>query len=104
MVGSQNNLLLKYLSALSAKIATTLLPGILFAIFTEASMVARALVAIISVLSKSTIFGMKPDPRPCILCGPALPPDSTGDSAGSTATISMRALNSLPQVSAVFLD
>jgi hypothetical protein len=30
---------------------------------------------------------MKPAPMPWILCGPALPPDSTADSAGSTAII-----------------
>ena len=31
--------------------------------------------------------GTKPAPMPWILCGPGLPPDSTGESAGSTATI-----------------
>ena len=30
--------------------------------------------------------GMNPAPMPWILCGPGLPPDSTGDSVGSTAT------------------
>ena len=34
----------------------------------------------------SSTPGMKPAPMPWILCGPGLPPDSTGDSAGSTAT------------------
>jgi hypothetical protein len=34
----------------------------------------------------SSTPGTKPAPMPWILCGPGLPPDSTGDSAGSTAT------------------
>ena len=35
----------------------------------------------------SRILGMKPAPMPWILCGPGSPPDSTGKSSGSTATI-----------------
>lgn len=31
--------------------------------------------------------GTKPAPIPCILCGPLLPSDNTGEEAGSTATI-----------------
>ena len=31
--------------------------------------------------------GIKPAPMPCILCGPGLPPEITGLSAGSTAII-----------------
>ena len=31
--------------------------------------------------------GTNPAPMPCILCGPGFPPLSTGDSAGSTATV-----------------
>ena len=34
----------------------------------------------------SSTPGTNPAPMPWILCGPGLPPDSTGDSAGSTAT------------------
>ena len=33
---------------------------------------------------------MNPAPMPWILCGPGAPPEMTGDSAGSTATICTR--------------
>ena len=39
--------------------------------------------------------GMKPRPVPSILCAPVAPPDSTADSAGSTATTRTFALRSL---------
>ncbi len=32
-------------------------------------------------------FGDESGPMPCILCGPGFPPESTGESCGSTATI-----------------
>ena len=35
---------------------------------------------------RSSTGGTNPAPMPWILCGPARPPDSTGDEAGSTAT------------------
>ena len=35
----------------------------------------------------SRISGTKPAPMPWILCGPGWPPESTGESSGSTATI-----------------
>ena len=35
----------------------------------------------------SAFPGMKPAPMPWILCGPGFPPDKTGDSTGSMATI-----------------
>jgi hypothetical protein len=41
-----------------------------------------------SMMSVSQLPGMKPAPIPWILCGPGLPPDSTGLSVGSTATTS----------------
>lgn len=39
-----------------------------------------------SMILVSSTPGTKPAPIPWILCGPGLPPDSTGDSVGSTAT------------------
>ena len=41
------------------------------------------------------VFGMNPAPIPWILCGPGLPPERTGESAGSTATILIFGFNSL---------
>ncbi len=35
----------------------------------------------------SSVFGTNPGPQPWILCGPGLPPEMTGESAGSAATI-----------------
>jgi hypothetical protein len=46
-----------------------------------------------SMMLVSSTPGTKPAPMPWILCAPGLPPDSTGDSAGSTAT-SCRATSS----------
>ena len=40
-----------------------------------------------SIKSFLRISGTKPAPIPWILCGPGLPPESTGLSTGSTATI-----------------
>ena len=40
-----------------------------------------------SITSRSTMEGTKPAPIPWILCGPGSPPDRTGESVGSTATI-----------------
>ena len=40
-----------------------------------------------STMSISQLPGMKPAPMPWILCGPGAPPDMTGDSIGSTATV-----------------
>ncbi len=40
-----------------------------------------------SIRSFSNTSGINPAPIPCILCEPTLPPDKTGESAGSTATI-----------------
>ena len=54
-------------------------------------MLANASSFLIFIIS-SYIFvfktsGTNPAPIPCILCGPDLPSDNTGESAGSTATI-----------------
>ena len=35
----------------------------------------------------SSTFGTNPGPQPWILCGPGFPPEITGESAGSAATI-----------------
>ena len=40
-----------------------------------------------SMTLRSRIPGTKPAPMPWILCGPGWPPDRTGESSGSTATI-----------------
>ena len=40
-----------------------------------------------SITERSRIAGTNPAPMPWILCGPGWPPDSTGESSGSTATI-----------------
>ena len=40
-----------------------------------------------SMRVRSRMGGAKPAPIPCILCGPGWPPDSTGESAGSTAMV-----------------
>ncbi len=40
-----------------------------------------------SMMLVSRFPGMNPAPMPWILWGPGLPPEMTGDSAGSTATI-----------------
>mmetsp|Transcript_66050 Transcript_66050/g.149075 ORF Transcript_66050/g.149075 Transcript_66050/m.149075 type:complete len:206 (+) Transcript_66050:536-1153(+) len=42
-----------------------------------------------STRAVSMFPGTKPAPIPCILWGPAAPPDRTADSAGSTATVFM---------------
>ncbi len=42
-----------------------------------------------SIIEISRISGLNPAPIPWILCGPGLPPERTGDSDGSTATIRM---------------
>mmetsp|Transcript_17445 Transcript_17445/g.49058 ORF Transcript_17445/g.49058 Transcript_17445/m.49058 type:complete len:236 (-) Transcript_17445:61-768(-) len=39
-----------------------------------------------SMTSRLSTSGTKPAPMPWILCGPGCPPESTGDSLGSTAT------------------
>ncbi len=39
-----------------------------------------------SMSEVSSVSGMKPAPMPWILCGPGVPPESTGLSSGSTAT------------------
>ena len=39
-----------------------------------------------SIRSRRSTFGINPAPMPWILCGPAFPPESTGESRGSTAT------------------
>ena len=43
-----------------------------------------------SIRPRSRIAGTKPAPMPWILCGPGWPPESTGESSGSTATIAQR--------------
>ena len=40
-----------------------------------------------SIREMSRLPGMKPAPMPWILCGPGFPPEMTGLSVGSTATI-----------------
>ena len=56
--------------------------------FLAMSMAASLLIWMISsMMPVSRMPGMKPAPMPWILCGPGLPPLSTGLSAGSTATI-----------------
>ena len=57
------------------------------AISMASSLVTCTISSIMPVLSTA---GTKPAPMPWILCGPGLPPDSTGESAGSTATILKR--------------
>mmetsp|Transcript_28868 Transcript_28868/g.60631 ORF Transcript_28868/g.60631 Transcript_28868/m.60631 type:complete len:206 (-) Transcript_28868:456-1073(-) len=41
-----------------------------------------------STMAMSQLPGTNPAPMPCILCGPGFPPERTGDSDGSTATVS----------------
>ena len=40
-----------------------------------------------SMTERSSTSGTKPAPMPWILCGPGCPPESTGESSGSTAMI-----------------
>ena len=53
----------------------------------RAQVKASSLVTVSTPLSRlvSRFLGMKPAPMPWILCGPGLPPEMTGESAGSTA-------------------
>jgi hypothetical protein len=48
-----------------------------------------------SMTERSRMSGMNPVPMPRILCGPGCPPESTGLSAGSTATILSEGLRGL---------
>ena len=48
-----------------------------------------------SMRDVSTLPGMKPAPMPWILWGPGDPPESTGDSTGSTATTCSEGLRGL---------
>ena len=55
---------------------------------------SSATCSILSYTLLSSTEGMNPAPIPWILCGPGLPPERTGEEAGSTATTCTDGFNS----------